>query len=173
MSAATARQSALRLRRQFGTQGELNVEELAKSLGITVHRTADIPEGVSGLLVSRGELVTICVREPEPPQRQRFTIAHELGHWYLNHQRQAGQHVHVNRGNMISQRGRLAAEGVDDKEVEANQFAAELLMPAHEIREAVKERSRPLREQDIAELAEHFNVSIQAMSFRLRNIRLA
>jgi Zn-dependent peptidase ImmA (M78 family) len=173
MSAASARQHARRLRRKYSIAGKADVEGLARTLGLTVQRTGDIPAGVSGVLVTRQDRSWICVREDEPSQRQRFTMAHELGHWYLNHQSQDGRHVHVNRGTMVSMRGRLASEGVDDKEVEANQFAAELLMPGQEVRDEVLKLPRPLREQDISDLAEHFDVSAQAMSFRLRNLRLA
>lgn len=175
MSRTTARNCALRLLRSHGTTDKVvDVKDLAASLGLKVLET-EIPGGISGLLISRGDISTICVHQGDSAQRQRFTIAHEIGHWCLHHSPEAGAapHVHVNRGTLISERGKLASRGVDEEEMEANQFAAELLMPAHLLRKAVGTKTLPLREADIADLARQFEVSETAMTFRLRNLRLA
>lgn len=115
---------------------------------------------------------TICVQQSHASARQRFTIAHEMGHWCLKHQNISGPHVHVNRGHLVSARGSLAAEGTDPHEIEANQFAAELLMPRHLVKEAVERLGRRLTEDDVTTLAKEFEVSERAMDIRLRTLRL-
>jgi Zn-dependent peptidase ImmA (M78 family) len=63
---------------------------------------------------------------------------------------------------------------VDQKEIEANQFAASLLMPSRLLRAQVLEMGgRPLTEEQIEELARSFEVSVQAMTIRLTTLDLA
>jgi hypothetical protein len=127
------------------------VEEIAEDLlGLRLCRGA-LP--LSGLLiVGRRELWT---REAEPPERRRFTVAHEIGHWVCH--REAGPRV----CDLTSAR---AAR--DPLEREANTFAAELLMPAAEVRAA------HARHPDPGSLAEWFRVSREAMGWRLYNLAL-
>jgi Zn-dependent peptidase ImmA (M78 family) len=110
----------------------------------------------------------------ESAPRKRFTIAHEIGHHILGHQFEAGSHVHVDRGNFISQRGPRASQGVDPKEIEANQFAASLLMPSVWVRAAAAkiQSHGPLVDRHVEELANEFGVSEQAMTIRLTTLRL-
>src|SRR5215217_2962642 len=100
----------------------VNVEAIARSLGLDLVKT-DLGPDVSGLLVFDGASGQIYVHEKDHEVRRRFTIAHEIGHHYLRHQFESGEHVHVDRGNYISQRGPRSSDGIDPKEVEANQFA--------------------------------------------------
>lgn len=94
----------------------------------------------------------------ESPVRQRFTIAHELGHHVLNHG--VGDRVAPANFTMTSS---------DPKEVAANQFAAELLMPGNFVRAVVEvQKIRSLKE-----LAKIFNVSTAAMGYRLRELGYA
>jgi hypothetical protein len=83
--------------------------------------------------------------------RDRFTVAHELGHYFL-HSRQGKSPIIAHRRGS----GRL--------EWEANWFAAELLMPRLEFRKAISEG---LDEWD---LAERFGVSVQAAEVRRQRI---
>lgn len=90
----------------------------------------------------------------------------------LGHQFQAGEHVHVDAGNYISKRGPRSSQGVDPKEVEANQFAAALLMPSRCLRSKAKLHGSPLWDSDVTELARAFKVSEQAMTIRLQTLGL-
>ena len=63
-------------------------------------------------------------------------------------------------------------QGLDPLEVQANQFAASLLMPAKMIREEVEGLSKPLQEADVKALAQRFKVSEQAMTIRLTTLNL-
>ena len=88
--------------------------------------------------------------------RRRFTIAHEIGHFVLHPER-----CRPERGGAVNEAGRL-------EEREADSFAAELLMPEHLVREAVREHGL-----DATRLADRFEVSRKAMLTRLRSLGLA
>lgn len=145
--------------------------KVAKIIGLHVI-SDDLGPDVSGLLIRKGDQVLIAVERSDPPNRRNFTIAHEVGHHVLGHQFESGTHVHVDKGNYISQRGPKSSKGVDPKEVEANQFAAALLMPSLLIRDEVQKLGRPLLDSDVSALANRFKVSDQAMTIRLSTLRL-
>lgn len=90
----------------------------------------------------------------EPDYRQRFTIAHELGHVLLGH---------VSKGKKAKRDDNFNPRG-DWDEVDANAFAAELLMPELHVREIVKSMT------SISDLASHFGVSPTAIRHRLKNL---
>ena len=168
MSASTARSAAEKLLDRLGIVSvPVDVEFIAKKLGVEIV-SEDLGPDVSGLLVTRGRTSTIGVHERHAPVRRRFTIAHELGHFVLRHQFQPGEHVHVDRDRVVSERSPRASSGVDPKEIEANQFAAALLMPAKFVRmRAARFGSGPLLDDEISALAREFKVSDQAMTIRL------
>ena len=68
------------------------------------------------------------------PNRQRFTVAHECGHLIL-HKAQITKEVHVDKDFPMLMRDSVSAAGVNEMEIEANVFAAELLMPGSFSRE--------------------------------------
>ena len=173
MSVAMARNYARRLIARHGIQSPpVDVEMIAAALELPIVRD-DLGTGVSGLLVSNRGAALVCVHETDHPNRQRFTIAHEIGHFVLRHQFVDGEYVHVDRGNFISQRGPRSATGVDPKEIEANQFAACLLMPDDLVQQAVAAYGgSPLVDWQVSDLAAQFAVSEQAMTIRLSTLGL-
>lgn len=56
--------------------------------------------------------------------------------------------------------------GRDQREVSANRFAAELLMPSIAVNQLITKHNV----RDVASLAKRFNVSEAAMTFRLKNL---
>lgn len=175
MSLQFARKQGEKLIERFGiTDWPVKVEAIAEDLGLEVTYENLGSDEVSGLLVSNGNSAHIFVQEGNHEHRQRFTIAHEIGHFVLLHQFESGKHVHVDRGNFISQRGPRASEGVDPKEIEANQFAASLLMPSKLMHQRVNELvgAGPLLDQHVEKLAKDFKVSEQAMTIRLTTLGL-
>jgi len=168
MSRFAARTAAERLIQRFGiNKAPVDVYEVARALGLTIV-LEDLGSDVSALLVTQGASSVIGVNKNHSDKRRRFSIAHEIGHHVMRHQFQSGEHVHVDRGSFISERGTRASAGIDPKEIEANQFAASLLMPTTVVLEHVARIGRtPLSESDIKRLAKDFNVSEQAMTIRL------
>ncbi len=129
------------------------------------------PGNVSGMLFRRGNRGVIGVNAAHPKTRQRFTIAHELGHNALH---PGDEFVDQIRVDFRDQR---ASAGTVDQEIEANAFAAELLMPEAlvrtEHRQQVEEGVEPGRDDFVTELAIRFDVSLEAMSYRLVNLGLS
>lgn len=121
-------------------------------------KTRNELEGASGFaeLTLGGERpVFRCVfNSSEALVRQRFTQAHELGHVVLDH---------VNEHNRMMRDEQFTAGG-EVYEIEANHFAAELLMPSKYMEILVREIP------DIQELADKFGVSTTALQFRLKNL---
>ncbi len=157
----------------------VNIEAIAKHLGISVFKSPG-PDDLSGYIArnpSTGAVV-IGVNSCQAEQRQRFTIAHELGHYLLH----KGVEVHVDHTGgmpmtyMMNLRGQRASEGTDDEEREANCFAAEILMPASFIKEDMsKLRGVDLLDDStiIKDLADKYGVSTQAFGYRLANLHLS
>lgn len=168
MSVQSARKQAELLIASLGiTEAPVNVDAVAKHLGIRIV-SMKLDDDVSGLLITKPNMASIVIREDDPPVRQRFSIAHEIGHFCLRHQFEPGEHVHVDRGHRISQRDRQSSTGKNVKEIEANQFAACLLMPSALIKATIEELGvDELYDVHITTLASKFNVSEQAMTIRL------
>src|SRR3954470_14000587 len=71
------------LLQQYGQAGPpVRVETLARRLKVDV-RSGDLGE-ISGLLVRSGDSAIIGTNSTQSRVRQRFTIAHELGHFLLH-----------------------------------------------------------------------------------------
>lgn len=152
------------------TRPPIDVERVAKHLHLEI-AYAELGEDVSGLLISKGDKTAIAIQASDAPNRKRFTIAHEIGHFYLRHQFEPGEHVHVDHGHVITPRNSRSSTGVDPKEIEANQFAACLLMPTRLLEARIKAlRIRSLRDSHVTYLANEFEVSEQAMTIRLSTL---
>ncbi len=174
MSVQSAKAEVETLIERLGiTAPPVNIEAIAKRLGLTVVYE-DLGPDVSGLLVSKGNDAYVFIQRSDHAHRRRFSIAHEVAHFVLRHQFDGGRHVHVDRGHFISQRGPRASAGIDPKEIEANQFAACLLMPSKLIRDSVRATAgeMPLLDHHVSSLAREYEVSDQAMTIRLTTLGL-
>src|ERR1700722_1105163 len=103
------------------------VAEIAKDLGVEIQQ-APAEDDLSGFLYRdrKRKLSIIGVNSDHHPNRQKFTAAHELGHFLLHD----FDEIHVDRQFKVWLRSETSSQGTDDEEKEANLFAAEFLMPA-------------------------------------------
>jgi Zn-dependent peptidase ImmA (M78 family) len=137
------------------------VKEIAEALGARV-RYSPFEGELAGMLVRGDGQIVLGVNSLHHPNRQRFTIAHECGHLCLH----KGD-VHIDR----SFRNSVSSLAIDPDEIEANRFAAELLIPYGMIKNDLLEYDIDVEnEQDIQALAKRYQVSIQAMTHRITNI---
>lgn len=155
------------------TQAPVNVEMIARRFGVDVKYTpAD--DSLSGFLLRDQETgkTLIGVNSNQHRLRQRFTVAHELGHYLLHDQ----EPVHVDRreaGFQVKLRSSASSAGTDMDEIEANLFAAELLMPAEFLRRDLSAYDRlDVFEDDplFNDLKEKYQVSIRALTIRLAHL---
>jgi Zn-dependent peptidase ImmA (M78 family) len=140
------------------------VDRIAEKLGIEL-KFAPSDDELSGALIRTGNETVIGVNSSHHQNRQRFTIAHELGHFLLH----KGIQMHVDEDFRVNLRDGQSSRATSQEEIEANRFAAELLMPTEFIRRDVERRNS--RNGDLVEeLALRYGVSPRAMEIRLTNL---
>lgn len=145
----------------------VDVIAVAHALGIPVYDARFADPRISGAIQKSADGGTIWINQFESAVRQRFTVAHELGHWIL----------HMAPGDAWSEPQNLvdvelvewrrdAAWDGSEKEREANRFAAALLMPWPWV-DALR---LAYPDWPVAAFAEACEVSISAMRIRLEEM---
>ncbi|MXX15556.1 MAG: ImmA/IrrE family metallo-endopeptidase [Gemmatimonadetes bacterium] len=143
------------------------VEQVAHYLGIKIE-LANLGEDCSGVLVRNGKRAIIGVNKKHPRNRRRFSIAHEIGHFMLHE-----GDTYIDNGYRVQFRDLESGSGTIGEEMDANAFAAALLMPAEWVKNAFYQQPFDLTEDGVLQmLAQKFQVSTQAMSYRLMRLRL-
>ena len=142
-----------RLETVSSSDGHLTVpvdpEKIAEQFGLEVVR-APLENNVGGFILKKnGEVVRIYVNSNDSQERQKFTLAHEIGHYWLHRDD-----------------GELSTRGTDPVERWANSFAAELIMPARYIRMAWA------RGDSLDSIQKRLGVSDAAFGHRLVNLGL-
>jgi Zn-dependent peptidase ImmA (M78 family) len=153
------------------TTPPVDVEAMADAEGILVVRRRFKDGDVSGMLFRDDDRHVIGVNSAHPSARQRFTIAHELGHRALHPGRELILDVPVR----VNLRDKTSSTASDLEEIEANAFAAALLMPEPLIRYQLSQLPAGKRREPDATataLAAIFKVSTSALNFRLINLGL-
>lgn len=144
----------------FLSDAPVRLSALASALGLRVI-SAQLPSGISGEIRPDPETragFSIRVNKNDPARRQRFTVAHEIGH-YLLHRNEIGDGI----TDDVLYRSSLS----DSREAQANRLAADLLMPDRLVA-LWKDKAAALGEEDVVSfLADKFNVSTAAMKIRL------
>jgi Zn-dependent peptidase ImmA (M78 family) len=147
----------------------VDVETIARHLGAQVHVSA-FSDDLSGVLIRRkGQTPTIAVNGSQSPLRRRFTIAHECGHLALEHDGE----VFIDKA-VLNKRDARSSLAVSEPEVQANQFAASLLMPREDVVRYMEHFLRSYNSHAVLVevMASTFRVSKSAMAVRLVNLGL-
>ncbi len=153
------------------------VEKLARKYAQIVRES--LPSDISGMLVPLASTDeksrwAIVVNANDAPVRQRFTIAHELGHLLIHRYLTP----HADGRYQVRFRNEKSASGSVREEIEANQFAAELLMPERDVRHLAIRLRLDVLDSDadkeavrkLMSAARRFQVSVQALTFRIANL---
>jgi Zn-dependent peptidase ImmA (M78 family) len=117
---------------------------------------------VAGVLLQRGDgglFIAVNADDEFGSPRQRFTLAHEVGHVRMNHQ------PRVDMATDIFDRGR------DDQEIAANYFAAEFIAPRQAVVAWLEERdliADARRPETIAKFALSLGLSFKATCYRFQ-----
>jgi len=156
-----ARRAAEALLRKYDvTEPPVPVLTIAADEGLAI-QYARFPErraAVSGFIDT--EQPKIVVNIAEPPQRQLFTVAHELGHWILHKEEVKDDKIYRVLKREALDKSKPAIER------EADLFAASLLVPQDLLdRYWIETSVRPSRQS----LARLFGVSEEMIGYRLKN----
>lgn len=164
---AQAREEARRILRDSGVRSvPVPIERIIRATGIVLQH-APLADDLSGMAFVKGGVGIIGVNALHHPNRQRFTLAHEFAHHCL-HQDFLTAEVHVDRKFPVLMRDEVASQGVDWREIEANAFASEFLIPQFLLDGFVDASGIDLEDDDKVEsLARRFRVSAAMVRFRL------
>lgn len=150
----------------------IDVTKIAKNFDIKIIVDDLSSSRLSGFAYQKSGEKIIGVNKLDGDERKRFTIAHELGHLLLHK-----NSVSYDQGGIMMFRDGHSSEGIDRKEVQANRFAAELLMPEQDIRlDLAKEKTFDLMTTPellstfVVRMANKYKVSEQAMYIRLTTL---
>jgi Zn-dependent peptidase ImmA (M78 family)/DNA-binding XRE family transcriptional regulator len=142
------------------TSPPVSVEDAADALGARVVIDSFGTDALSGFVLHRPDGAVVAANQEQAPTRQRFTIAHELGHIALVHHAD----FHIDLAHRASD-----PPGYDwRQERAANAFAANLLMPAGWVRSDYIGGTK-----SVAQLAKRYGVSSEAMGIRLETLGLS
>jgi len=151
-------------------------EETVRRLeNVEIIYLSKLNDNISGAIFFQDGAFTIAINANKPKNRQNFTIAHELGHYYL-HSEWLKKHPadgFIDYSSTLDGTNALlrpdalptSAEAII-REKEANNFAAEILMPADKVKTFWS------LTHDIIECADAFQVSKSAMAIRLERLGL-
>ena len=159
MATKPERRAAKLLRDHDVTGPAVDVEALAEALGISVQYER-LASDMSGVLLVENGTASVAINESHHRNRQRFTLAHEIGHVLLHADE---DRLFVDRRFF---RNEWSSKGELREEIEANAFAASLLMPRRFVTQCI-EPGAGITELDVFRLATRFEVSEQAMTLRL------
>lgn len=167
---ARAREAAHRVLAEFGVKkAPVPVERIIKAKNIILEY-APLEGELSGMAYIQDDVAIIGLNALHHPNRQRFSAAHELGHHEL-HSDKIREAVHVDKGLRILPRDEVSSEGIDPLEIEANAFAAELLMPRNFLLEALNGQGLDIEDDaSVEKFARKFRVSASAIRFRLAGL---
>lgn len=151
------------------TEPPVPVERIANAEGLHLIETAYSGD-VSGALIRANGLIGIAVNSTHHPNRRRFTIAHELAHFRLKHEGE-----HVDRDFTVLRRDGKSSEANDSLEIEANAYAACLLMPREFLLRDLRVNFNgdfDFSDEHLATIAKKYRVSTSALNYRLINLGL-
>jgi Zn-dependent peptidase ImmA (M78 family) len=181
MDMTAVRQRAREIASRYNPEGlvPFPFREMARDLDNVrlVFLPLDISAGVSGsIFLQPQDQFVIIIDERKSEVRQYFTLAHEFAHYFIHEQWLRENQIQgvIDYSEFLDGQGMLLRPDspqettVDlQKEREANNFAAELIMPEDKVREFWEVT------HDITKCAEAFQVSTSAMAIRLERLRLA
>ncbi len=145
------------------------VEKIAKSLGADL-RFQPMDDELSGMIYIKDNVPIIGINALHHPNRQRFTIAHECGHLRM-HKQEITSAVHVDKQFPMLWRDTVSSTATNSIEIQANQFAAELLMPRELLEKSLAEIKFDIDDgEPLEKLAKKLKVSKQALEYRIRNL---
>lgn len=153
---------------KYQSTAPVDVEGLIRAVGVHLDKEASLHPEISGQIgLNKNGTYEIAVNKNDFYYRSRFTMAHELGH-YILHRDLLADGTDDTKAYRSTPDGEFYNRNIKPfHETEANQFAANLLMPPSLVR-----REWVACGDDVAAMAKKFAVSKEAMNYRLKNLGL-
>lgn len=145
-----ARNAARKIHRDFKPSFPVSIEDILAHFQFSVLEIDINQDEISALVDLDNKY--IGVNKSHSDTRKRFTLAHELGHIYMNHKESRNTEFQKRKGKK------------EPYEIEADEFAAELLMPLSELKR--------VKDKEISEILKHFNVSKGALFVQMSKYKL-
>lgn len=136
----------------------VDVHAIMNAIGVDVREQPDVENSGTIFWDETQQRWSVVLRAQESWVRKRYTLAHELGHYIL--------HLENGARKDLAPLHRPTTKSVGHIEREANQFAADLLMPEYLVRGLWQDGYR------VESMAAKFLVSKAAMSWRLHDLGL-
>ncbi len=151
----------------------VNIEAMIRSFDIELDKNSNLPEGVLGEISKNGDHYKISIKKTDHYYRKRFTMAHELGHFVL-HKDKIGNGIDDSENYRTLRRTNSAVGDLEERE--ANNFAANILMPEDLVVQYARERgvligSEKEKDDALQEIATAFQVSKAAMLIRINSLK--
>lgn len=132
-----------------------NIKSIIENEGVSVKFCDDMPSSMSGKLECLNGVWIISINNNHHPNRRRFTMAHELAHYFL----------HKGSSASFEDTTFFRDDSSSPIEYAANDFASKLLMPEVDVRSCIDNGVKSLND-----LADTFKVSIDAMKNRIKSL---
>lgn len=133
----------------------IDIESFIRNLKDVRLEFVDMDGGLSGSLQNIGDMWIMKINSKHHKNRQRFTMAHELGHYIM----------HKDKNAIFTDTTFFRGAEYNTMEFAANEFASSVLMPLNEIKDLLNKGVRELED-----LSDTFNVSPAAMKYRLEKL---
>lgn len=167
------RQTAEELAKQYNPQNLVpfpfeNIEKDKQDVKIYF---APLSDEISGSITyeKKEKRFNILINTNKPRTRQYFTVAHEMAHYFLHQEIFKNLDIIIDGDNNIDSTSMLYRASISEGtqiEIEANNFAASILMPTELVIRAWNVF------KSVEECAKFFQVSVSAMSIRLEKLNL-
>lgn len=135
---------------------EINMDAIAFDLGIQIRRRK--LDGADARLVTVDERGVITVNTATHIARQRFSIGHEIGHWFRD---RTGDGLMACSKEDVSPRN----QNTKTKEAEANRFSSDLLLPPYLVMPRIVRREPCI--DLVSDIADEFETSLPATAIRI------
>lgn len=153
-SSQEAATDILRDKTEFVKNSVFDVFAYTQSLSDIELRIEPLCDNVSGYIEKKDDKFIIVINSLQSHLRQRFTLAHELGHYTLHKNNLEGQH----QDTVLFRDANEDSLGI---EYAANDFAAELLIPKEAFEDAIKAGTNTPKQ-----LSNLFQVTEKAILYR-------
>jgi hypothetical protein len=140
---------------------DIDLDVIAHLLGVTVQYQP--LKGCEALIVGSGQRAIVKINSNSSPERQRFSLGHELGHW------------HYHKGKMLycaQDDIEVDARRARETELTADNYSASLLMPSYLFRPALAAKKR-ITWKTVKEMAGQFGCSPLATALRVVDLNVA